>query len=84
LRGTRIRPGSLTAGTQHGHIRPCAPIALEVADALNRLALANRFQKLIVVAPPKVLGNLRKAFHKEVRDRLKAEVPKAGERSAPR
>jgi protein required for attachment to host cells len=29
--------------------------ALEVADALNRLALA--------------IGNLRKAFHKEVRDR---------------
>ena len=49
---------------------------LEVADALYRLAQANHFQKLIVVAPPKVLGTLRKAFHKEVRDRLEAEVPK--------
>jgi protein required for attachment to host cells len=50
--------------------------ALEVADALNRLALANRFQKLILVAPPKVLGNLRMAFHKR--------CGTGGERSAPR
>jgi len=50
--------------------------AVEVADALYRLAHANHFQRLIVVAPPEVLGTLRKAFHKEVRDRLEAEVPK--------
>jgi protein required for attachment to host cells len=50
--------------------------AVEIADALYRLAHANRFQRLIVVAPPKVLGTLRKAFHKEVQDRVEAEVPK--------
>lgn len=50
--------------------------AVETADALYRLAHANHFQRLIVVAPPKVLGTLRKAFHKEVQDRLEAEVPK--------
>ena len=32
--------------------------------------------ELIVVAPPKVLGNLRKAFHPEVADRIAAEIPK--------
>jgi protein required for attachment to host cells len=50
--------------------------AVEIADALYRLIHANHFQKLIVVAPPKVLGTLRKAFRKEVRDRLEAQVPK--------
>ncbi len=50
--------------------------ASEVADALHRLARANHYQRLIVVAPPKVLGALRKVFHKDVRSRLEAEVPK--------
>jgi protein required for attachment to host cells len=48
----------------------------EIAQALYRLAHANRFQRLIVVAPPRLLGVLRKAFHKEVVERLEAEVPK--------
>lgn len=50
--------------------------AVEIAEALYRLAHANHFQRLIVVAPPEVLGTFRKAFHKEVQDRLEAEVPK--------
>ena len=50
--------------------------AAEIADALYRLAHAHRFQRLIVVAPPRVLGTLRKSFHKEVRERVEAEVPK--------
>jgi protein required for attachment to host cells len=49
---------------------------VETAAALYRLAHANHFQRLVVVAPAKVLGTLRKAIHKEVRDRLEAEVPK--------
>jgi protein required for attachment to host cells len=27
-------------------------------------------------APPKILGNLREAFHAEVADRIAAEIPK--------
>ena len=50
--------------------------AMVIADILYRLAHANRFHRLIVVAPPRVLGTLRKAFHKEVLQRLEAEVPK--------
>ena len=50
--------------------------ANETAEALYRHAHANRFEKLIVIAPPKVLGNLRKAFHAEVADRVVAEIPK--------
>jgi protein required for attachment to host cells len=50
--------------------------AHEIAAALYRLAHANAFSHLVVVAPPKVLGNLRAAFHQEVSKRLVAEIPK--------
>ncbi|MGZ8993020.1 MAG: host attachment family protein [Burkholderiaceae bacterium] len=50
--------------------------AVDIADTLYRLAHANKFEALIVVAPPKVLGTLRKAFHKEVVDRITGELPK--------
>ena len=47
-----------------------------VADALYRLAHDNRLDKLVVVAPAKVLGNLRHAFHAEVTERIVGEIPK--------
>lgn len=50
--------------------------AQEIADRLYRSAHANQFQRLIIVAPPKVLGALRKTLHKAVLERLEAEVPK--------
>lgn len=50
--------------------------AVELADALYRHAHANYFDKLVVVAPPRILGNLRKAFHAEVAGRVTAEIPK--------
>jgi protein required for attachment to host cells len=50
--------------------------ATEIADKLYKLAHANRFQRLFIVAPPKVLGTLRKSLHKEVIDRIHAEIPK--------
>jgi protein required for attachment to host cells len=48
----------------------------ELAEALYRHAHANQFERLVIVAPPKILGNLRKAFHAEVADRIAAEIPK--------
>ncbi len=50
--------------------------AVELAEALYRYAHANRFNELVVIAPPKILGNLRKAFHAEVAERITAEIPK--------
>jgi protein required for attachment to host cells len=47
-----------------------------IADALYRLAHGKRFDKLVVVAPAKVLGNLRQAFHAEVTGRIIGEIPK--------
>ena len=50
--------------------------AAEAADLLKRRALANEYEKLVVVAPPRTLGELRKHYHKEVSDRLIGELDK--------
>ncbi|WP_271298876.1 host attachment family protein [Sphingomonas sp. CV7422] len=50
--------------------------AADTADMLKRRALANDFEALIIVAPPKTLGELRKHYHKEVSSRLAGELAK--------
>jgi protein required for attachment to host cells len=50
--------------------------AKDIAEKLYQLAHAGRFDHLIIVAPPKVLGTLRQELHKEVLQRVVAEVPK--------
>lgn len=50
--------------------------AQDTADLLNRRALSNDFDQLIVVAPPKTLGEMRKHYHKELEKRLSGEVAK--------
>lgn len=47
----------------------------EFAGRLNRAALRNRFERLILVAPPKVLGALRPALSPAVSERVAAEIP---------
>lgn len=53
-----------------------ARFAAEAASLLKRRALANDYEKLIVVAPPTALGEMRKHYHKEVQSRLIGEIPK--------
>ncbi|WNO52575.1 host attachment family protein [Stakelama saccharophila] len=50
--------------------------AVETADLLKKRALRNEFDSLIVVAPPRTLGELRKHYHKEVSERLVGEIDK--------
>ena len=50
--------------------------AKDAAETLNRRALANDYDALVIVAPPKTLGELRKHFHKEVEKRLVATFNK--------
>jgi len=48
----------------------------ELADLLYKYAHKSAFSRLVVVAPPRVLGELRKTVHKEVASRIVAEVDK--------
>ncbi len=50
--------------------------AADTAAMLNERALRGDYESLVIVAPPKTLGELRKHFHKEVEKRLIAELPK--------
>ncbi len=50
--------------------------AADTAEMLKARALRNEYDALVVVAPPRTLGELRKHYHKEVEKRLVGEVPK--------
>ena len=50
--------------------------AADTAEMLRKRALGNEFESLIIVAPPKTLGELRKHYHKEVEKRLTGEIAK--------
>jgi len=50
--------------------------AKQAAEDVNRRALANDFDALAIIAPPKTLGELRKQLHKEAARRVLCEIPK--------
>lgn len=50
--------------------------ASTVADTLYQMEHAHEFHELVVVAPPKMLGDLRSKLHEEVANCVVAEVPK--------
>lgn len=50
--------------------------AKNVSDRLYKWAHAGKFDKLVIVAPPRVLGDIRKELHQEVTSRLVGEVAK--------
>jgi protein required for attachment to host cells len=50
--------------------------AEEIAERLYRMAHRGDFEKIILVAPPFVLGEMRRKFHKMVAERITGEVPK--------
>lgn len=58
------------------HQRGERQFAGRVADTLYQMGHANEFQTLVLVAPPKMLGDLRAQLHPEVAQRVIAEVPK--------
>ena len=50
--------------------------AADAADQLRARALAGDFDDLVIIAPPKTLGELRKHLHKEVERRVVMELAK--------
>jgi protein required for attachment to host cells len=87
-RNHEIKSDAAGAGLQSGgHGRPAMDetdfhqrdedlYAAEAADQLRIRALANDFEALVIVAPPRTLGELRKNFHKEVEKRIVMELAK--------
>lgn len=50
--------------------------AAEVAAILERIVRERRVEALVVVAPPRALADLRKAFHPDVKRKIIAEIDK--------
>jgi len=50
--------------------------AADIGAMLKRRALANEFEALIIAAPARTLGELRKHYHVEVENRLAGEISK--------
>ncbi len=76
-----------TMGQSAGHGRPAMQetdfhqqdedrYAADAADQLRMRALAGDFDALVIVAPPKTLGELRKHLHPEVEKRVVMELAK--------
>ena len=50
--------------------------AHEVAAALEKIVRERKAEALVVVAPPRTLADLRKAFHNDVKKKIVAEIDK--------
>ena len=50
--------------------------AEDLAERLYKMAHRGDFDRIVIVAPPLVLGEMRQKLHKEVTQRIAAEVPK--------
>jgi protein required for attachment to host cells len=84
-RGTTDAPG--TAAQSAGYGRPTYEEtdfhqleeerwAHAAAEEINRRAIANDFDALAIIAPPKTLGEIRRKLHKEAAERVMCEIPK--------
>ena len=50
--------------------------AQTISDRLHKELSENKFDRLIVIAPPLMLGNLRKMFSKQLSSRISGEIHK--------
>lgn len=71
--GTNVRS---SVETTDWHELEKEQFAARVAAALERLVRASDTRKIVVVAPPRTLAELRRVFHADVKARIVAEVNK--------
>lgn len=76
MSGGAFSAGGGTMGEVDFHQQEEDRFAAETAAMLKKRALANDFESLIIVAPPRTLGELRKHYHKEVSERIAGEISK--------
>lgn len=77
--GRRHGPGGSIGGAIEQtdfHQQQEERFAAEIADLLYKLGHAGNYDELVVVAPPKMLGDLRAKFHPEVSGAIVGELPR--------
>jgi protein required for attachment to host cells len=73
--GVNIGPRS-AIDTTDWHALEEERFAASVAERLNRAAEEDQFDRIVIVAPPKVLGELRPEFSKKMQGKILAEIDK--------
>lgn len=68
---------SITTNQETGNDLDEAAHVAAAADWLNHAVLTHKIDSLIIVADKRSLGELRRHYHKELKDRLVGEVGKA-------
>ncbi|MGX9181539.1 baeRF12 domain-containing protein [Mesorhizobium sp. BHbdii] len=48
----------------------------EIAERLYKLAHRGAFKEMVLIAPPQVLGDMRRKLHKEVTEKITVEISK--------
>ena len=51
-------------------------LAADATALLNKRALSNDYEQLLIIAPSRTLGEMRKHYHKELESRLIGEIAK--------
>ena len=74
--GQSANPGKSAYDDTDWHELAKERFAAELAEDLYQKAHAGAFDRLVLVASPQVLGQLRAELHKEVTDRIVGEVDK--------
>jgi protein required for attachment to host cells len=74
--GSPGKGGASSAGETDFHQQAEDRFAADAAARINRGALANEFENLIIVASPKTLGEMRKHFDKHAEAKITAEIAK--------
>jgi len=73
----RAGAGPASDAERQGAVEHSAGVfAREVGRYLDQARLQHRYDQLVLVAPPKFLGALRKELHKEVEKLVTDELPK--------
>ena len=79
------RPGRVGQSANHGksayddtdwHELAKDRFAADLSDKLYMMAHAGEFDRLVLVASPKILGELRDQMHQVVTDKIVGEIPK--------
>ena len=79
------RPGRVSQSANHGksayddtdwHELAKDRFAAELSDKLYKMAHSGEFERLVLVASPKILGELRDQMHQVVTDKIVGEIPK--------
>lgn len=71
-----VGPGRSSVTQTDWHDLEEHKFAHDVAAALEKVVRERKVEALIIVAPPRALADLRKAFHDDVKKKIVAEIDK--------